>query len=241
NEATVNAAIKKAEREAELKEREVTVQHQTLAAEIKEKADAEKYAQEKKAEANLAARQREAEAKKYEEEKAAEAEKAKADAAKYAAMQEAEGIRAKGVAEAEAIRAKGIAEANAMEKKAEAYQKYNQAAMAEMMIKILPEVAKNIADPLSKIGDITIIGGGSAANGMDAVADNVPLVMSKLFKTMKETTGIDFTEIMRADTYDAKVNRNINVTGLNGADINEAVAMKAAEEAAGEDGGDISG
>ena len=214
NEATVNAEIKKAEREAELREREVTVQRQTLAAEIKEKADADKYALEKKAEADLARRQREAEAEKYEQEKAAEAEKARADAAKYAAMQEAEGIRAKGIAEAEAIRAKGLAEANAMEKKAEAYQKYNQAAMAEMMIKVLPDVAKNIAEPLAKIGDITIIGGGNGGNGMDTVADNVPLVMTKLFKTMKEATGVDFSEILRADTYDAKVTRNINVTGL---------------------------
>ncbi len=213
NEATVNAEIKKAEREAELREREVTVQRQTLAAEIKEKADAEKYALEKKAEADLARRQRDAEAEKYEKEQAAEAEKARADAAKYAAMQEAEGIRAKGLAEAEAIRAKGLAEANAMEKKAEAYQKYNQAAMAEMMIKVLPDVAKNIAEPLTRIGDITIIGGGNA-NGVEAVADNVPLVMTKLFKTMKEATGVDFAEILRADTYDAKVTRNINVTGL---------------------------
>ncbi len=213
NEATVNAEIKKAEREAELREREVTVQRQTLAAEIKEKADAEKYALEKKAEADLARRQRDAEAEKYEKEQAAEAEKARADAAKYAAMQEAEGIRAKGIAEAEAIRAKGLAEANAMEKKAEAYQKYNQAAMAEMMIKVLPDVAKNIAEPLTRIGDITIIGGGNA-NGVEAVADNVPLVMTKLFKTMKEATGVDFAEILRADTYDAKVTRNINVTGL---------------------------
>ncbi|MGX8703921.1 MAG: flotillin family protein [bacterium] len=219
NEATVNAEIKKAEREAELREREVTVQRQTLAAEIKEKADADKYALEKKAEADLARRQREAEAEKYEKEKAAEAEKARADAEKYAAMQEAEGIRAKGLAEAEAIRAKGLAEANAMEKKAEAYQKYNQAAMAEMMIKVLPDVAKNIAEPLAKIGDITIIGGGNGGNGMDTVADNVPLVMTKLFKTMKEATGVDFAEILRADTYDAKVTRNINVTGLEKGNI----------------------
>ena len=214
NEATVNAEIKKAEREAELREREVSVQRQTLAAQIKEKADADKYAMEKQAEAELAKRQREAEARKYEEEQAAEAEKARADAARYAAAQEAEGIRAKGLAEAEAIRARGTAEAEAMDKKAEAYQKYNQAAMAEMMIKVLPDIAKNIADPLSKIGDITIIGGGDGGNGVSTVADNVPLVMTRLFKTMKEATGVDFAEIMRADTYDAKVTRNINVTGI---------------------------
>ena len=215
NEATVNAEIKKAEREAELREREVSVQRQTLAAQIKEKADADKYAMEKQAEAELAKRQREAEARKYEEEQAAEAEKARADAAKYAATQEAEGIRAKGLAEAEAIRARGTAEAEAMDRKAEAYQKYNQAAMAEMMIKVLPDIAKNIADPLSKIGDITIIGGGEGGNGVSTVADNVPLVMTRLFKTMKEATGVDFAEIMRADTYDAKVTRNINVTGIS--------------------------
>ena len=30
---------------------------------------------------------------------------------------------------------------------------------------------------------------------------------------MSEATGVDFTEIMRAGTYDAKVNRNINLSG----------------------------
>ncbi len=35
-----------------------------------------------------------------------------------------------------------------MEKKAEAYQRYNKAAMAEMMIKVLPEIAGKIAEPL---------------------------------------------------------------------------------------------
>ena len=38
--------------------------------------------------------------------------------------------------------------------------------------------------------------------------------MAKLFETMKETVGIDLSEIITADTYDAKVTRNINVSGL---------------------------
>lgn len=215
--ATVNAQIAKAEREAELKAREVSIQEQMLEAEIKKKADAEKYAIEQKAAAELTKRQREAEAKKYEEEQQALAARAKAEADKYAMEQEAEGIRAKGIAEAEAIRAKGEAEAAAMEKKAEAYQKYNQIAMAEMMIKILPDVAAKIAEPLAQIDKITIIGGGNGAdaNGVGAVAGNVPVVMAKLFESMKETTGVDLAEIMRADTYDAKVTRNINVTGIS--------------------------
>ena len=108
-----------------------------------------------------------------------------------------------------------------MEKKAEAYAKYNKAAVAEMMIKVLPDIAAKIAEPLGQIDKITIIGGGDS-KGIDQVAGNVPAVMAKLFESMKETTGIDLTEIVKADTYDAKVNRNINVTGLDGVDATAA-------------------
>lgn len=106
-----------------------------------------------------------------------------------------------------------------MEKKAEAYAKYNKAAVAEMMIKVLPDVAGKIAEPLGQIDKITIIGGGeTGSNGVEQVAGNVPAVMAKLFESMKEATGIDLAEIVKADTYDAKVNRNVNVTGLD--DVN---------------------
>ena len=129
-------------------------------------------------------------------------------------VQEAEGIRAKGEAEAAAIRAKALAEAGGMEKKAEAYQKYNKAAMAEMMIQVLPEIAGKIAEPLSQIDKITIIGGGNDSdNGVGSIAGNVPVVMARLFESMKETTGVDLAEIIKADTYDAKVSRNVNLTG----------------------------
>lgn len=39
--------------------------------------------------------------------------------------------------------------------------------------------------------------------------------LAKAIEAVKETTGIDITEIMKANTYDAKVNRNLNVTGLD--------------------------
>lgn len=74
--------------------------------------------------------------------------------------------------------------------------------------------------PLSQIDKITIIGGGDgASNGVEQVAGNVPVVMTKLFEAMKETTGIDLAEVVKADTYDAKVNRNIHVDGLDGVNI----------------------
>ena len=37
---------------------------------------------------------------------------------------------------------------------------------------------------------------------------------AKLFEAMKETVGIDLNEIVRAGTYDAKVNRNLTVSGI---------------------------
>ncbi len=224
--ATVNAQIAKAEREAELRQKEVLVKQQELAAEIEKKADAEKYQAEKKAEAELVQRQKKAEAAKYEQEREADAKKAQAEAQKYAAEQEAAGIKAKydaeaagiaakGRAEAEAIKAKGLAEAEAMEKKAEAYKKYNGAAMAEMMIKIMPQMAAEIAKPLSQIDKINIYGTADGANGASQISGNMPIVMKQVFDTMSEATGVDFTEIMKAGTYDAKVNKNINITGAD--------------------------
>ena len=211
--ATVNADIARQEREVELKARQVEVTEKALEAEIKKKAEAEKFAAQQRADAELYKRQKEAEAKQFEIERDAEAKKALAEAELVTMQKEAEGIRARGEAEAAAIQAKALAEAEGMEKKAAAYQKYNNAAMAEMLIQVLPDIAGKIAEPLQQIDKITIIG-GSDTNGVDNVAGNVPAVMAKLFASMKETTGIDLGEIIKADTYDAKVNRNIHITGL---------------------------
>ncbi|WP_313585263.1 flotillin family protein [Lacrimispora sp.] len=220
--ATVNAQIAKTEREAELKNKEVAVMQQTLEAEINKKADAERYAVEQKASADLSRRQREAEAKKYEQEKEAEARKAQAEAEKFAMLQEAEGIKAKGEAEAAAIQAKGLAEAEAMEKKADAMKKYGQAAMMEMIVQALPEMAKAIAEPLAAIDKVTIIDSGNGDTGVTSMGSYVPAVLAKTIESVKETTGLDITEIMKANTYDAKVTRNVNITGIpDGTNINE--------------------
>ena len=216
---TANADIAKQEREIELKQKEVAVKEQALEAEVKKQAEADKYAAQQKADAALYQRQKEAEAKQFEAQRQAEARKAQAEADRFAKEQEAEGIRAVGEAEAAAIQAKGVAEAEAMEKKAEAYAKYNKAAVAEMMIKVLPDVAAKIAEPLGQIDKITIIGGDGGNNGVEQVAGNVPAVMAKLFESMKEATGIDLADIVKADTYDAKVNRNVNVSGIDSVNL----------------------
>ena len=47
----------------------------------------------------------------------------------------------------------------------------------------------------------------------------MPAVMAKLFESMKEATGIDLADIVKADTYDAKVNRNVNVSGIDSVNL----------------------
>lgn len=228
--AKVNADIAQQERMVELRQKEADVAEQTLNANVRKQADAEKYRRQQEAEAELIEKSRQADAEKYQQEKQADILKIQAEADKEAKKKEAEGIlavkkaeaegiAAVGKAEAEAIRSKGLAEAEAMEKKAEAYAKYNKAAVAEMMIKVLPDIAGKVAEPLGQIDKITIIGGSDGSNGVEQVAGNVPVVMAKVFESMKEATGIDMANIINADSYDAKVNRNVNLSGIDGATL----------------------
>lgn len=59
---------------------------------------------------------------------------------------------------------------------------------------------------ISQIDKITVISGGNGSNGVEEVVNTAPLVIARLFETMKETTGVDLGEIFRAQTYDADVN-----------------------------------
>ena len=44
------------------------------------------------------------------------------------------------------------------------------------------------------------------------MAGNVPTVLAKVMESVKEATGVDMAEIIKANTYDAKVNRNIQIS-----------------------------
>ena len=191
---TQEADIAKREKEIELQAKEAEVAEKKLDAEVRKKAEAEKYAEMQKADADLYKRQKDAEAKLFEQEK------------------EAAAIRKQGEAEAEAIRQKGLAEAEALDKKAEAMAKYGQAAILEMLVGVLPDMAKAVAEPISAIDKVTVIGGDS--NGVSDMAGNVPTVLAKVMESVKEATGVDMAEIIKANTYDAKVNRNVNISGL---------------------------
>lgn len=171
-------------------------------------AETEAIAKTKQAEANSAAIRMNAEA----EAAATRAKQlAEADGIRARQLAEAEGTRAKKLAEAEGIKAALLAEAEGMEKKAEAYSKYNKAAVTEMIVNILPEMAGRIAEPLSQIGKITVIDSGHGEGGVSSLAGNVGAVLARTMEAVKETTGIDFKEIIEADML-GKTTTNINVS-----------------------------
>ena len=106
--------------------------------------------------------------------------------------------------------------------------------MMEMIVNALPEMAKAIAEPLNSIDKVTIIDSGNGQSGVDSMGSYVPNVLAKTIESVKETTGLDITEIMKANTYDAKVNRNVNITGLEckeNTDIDTAVVVETVKEA----------
>lgn len=170
--SSANADIARAERTAELKAKEVDVTKQTLDAEIRAKADAERYAAQQAAEAELFRRTKEAEAKMIERQR------------------EAEGIRA--VGEAEAIRLKALAEAEGIDKKAEAMKKYGEAAVIEMIMAALPEIAKNVAEPLSKVDKITMYGEGNSAKLLSDIVTGTTQVTEGISAGM----GIDIKSLI---------------------------------------------
>lgn len=172
--ASTDADIAKREKEAELAEREITLQERRLDADIRKKADADKYAAEKKAEAEMYARKQEAEAKRFEQE------------------QIAEGIKAVGAAEAEAIKAKALAEAEGIDRKAEAMKKYGEAAVVEMIMNALPEIAKNVATPLSNVDSITMYGEGNSTKLIEDIVSSTTQVSNGMLNGL----GIDLRSLL---------------------------------------------
>jgi flotillin len=201
--ATADANLARQEKAIALKEKEVELTERTLEATVKKKADAEKYAKQQESDANLYEtqrnseaqlfeRQKNAEAEKFERLKEAEALKATAEAQKYAMEQEAEGIRSKGIAEAEAIRAKAVAEAEGIQKKAEAMKQMGEAAVLEMYFKAMPEIAKNIAEPLAKVDKITMYGDGNSSK----LVKDIMSTLTQVTDGLKESTGIDLQSVL---------------------------------------------
>ena len=148
-----------------------------------------------------------ADAKRYETETAAQgrrnSEIFEAEARKAAAIANAEAqaetarlIRAEGEAKAAAALAVGTAEAEAMNKRAAAFANYNEAAVLQMLVEVLPQVAEKVAAPMGSIDKLTVVSTEGAAALPRQVNDNV----LQTVEMIKNTTGIDLLDILKGHT-----------------------------------------
>jgi len=125
-----------------------------------------------------------------------------AEAEKARMIAEAEGrasaIRAQGEAEAEIIFKKGEAEARAMNVKAEAYQQYNQAAVADKLITGLPEVVKALASPLAKVDRITVVstGNGDSA-GLHKITGDIAQMAAQVPALFEALSGMQMSDLLK--------------------------------------------
>jgi flotillin len=177
-------------------EREVERRKLELNATIREQADAKKYEAERLADAEQYRVERQAAAERKRREEGAQAVKAEG-----LAKAEAESVmrRQIGLAEAEAIQAKGEAEASARRLLAEALKLYNDAGLSIEALKVLPEIAAAISEPLSRAGTTTIIsnGNGHEGTGASKLSQDVVQVLSQLSPIMEQLAGVNLKTFLQ--------------------------------------------
>jgi flotillin len=102
-----------------------------------------------------------------------------------------------GSAEVDVLKARGIAEAEAMKRKAESWSEYSQAAVYQMFIDVLPEIARAVSEPLSKVEKIVIVGGqGDGPLGASKVTGEVARVMAQLPTIVESLGGTELKNLL---------------------------------------------
>ncbi len=126
--------------------------------------------------------------------------KAEAEAEEFRIQSEARGkadaLKLEGIAQAEKTKHLGLAEAESMMKKAQAWDKYNQAAILEMYLKMLPDLAKAVSEPLSKVDKIVVIGGDKNL-GTTKITSQVGEILAQLPDVVKSLTGVDLKKYLK--------------------------------------------
>jgi flotillin len=128
-------------------------------------------------------------------------EPAKSEARKIEALAEArrEELAAQGAGEADAVRLRGAAEAETMVAKAEAWSKYSDAAIADRLLSIMPQLAAAVSEPLSKTEKIVMLGGdGNGGVGAHRVTRDVMKIVAELPDVLESLTGKRLDELVKA-------------------------------------------
>ncbi len=200
-EAEMAYELQKKTVEIQVQEQEIKRREKELDATIKRQADAKRYEMETLADATRKKIETEAEAEKQRLVLVADGEKARGLAAaavtQAQGQAEAEANKARGLAEAEARKAQGLAEAMGMEKKAEAWRKYNEAAVLQILAPILPEIARALAEPLARIDRITMVNtGGNSEVGVARLTAEVAKAVSQVPPVVESLTGINLGDLL---------------------------------------------
>lgn len=190
----VQVNIIEKQKQIELQQQEILRRQRELEANVQKPADAERYRVETLANATRFQLETEASG-------AAAAAKAKgfaaAEVAKATGMAEAEANKARGLAEAEVIGAQGKATADAMSQKADSFKQYNEAAVIEMIIRILPEVAGKISEPLAKTEKMIIVNSGSGpGGGASKVTGDIAQILGQLPPVIEGLTGVQISKLL---------------------------------------------
>ncbi|XOK64311.1 SPFH domain-containing protein [Paenibacillus elgii] len=184
------------EREIDLEAKEILRREKQYDAEVKKKADADRYAVVQAAEAEKAKQITQADAMQYRIE--AEA-KAQAEQKRLEGLAIADAERAKGTAEAEVIRLRGLAEAEAKQKLAEAFEKFGEAAVLDIIVKMLPELAGKVAEPIKSIDKLTVVDTGHG-EGAARVSNYVTQLMATAPEMLKSVSGLDVEKLVKGLT-----------------------------------------
>lgn len=176
------------------RERQIEIKEKELQASVHRPAEAEKYRLQQIADGQKYSTIADAEAKALSAQNIGRGE---AESVKARGLGQAEATRAQGLAEAEVIAAKGQAEAEAMRKKAEAWKAYNEAAIAQMFIEKMPELARAIAEPLARMDKITVISnGGDGGTGASKVTRDIVDIVAQLPPVLEGVSGVKLADLI---------------------------------------------
>jgi len=122
------------------------------------------------------------------------AERNKAEAIRVMAEADAAKIKMLGDADAEAKKAIGAAEAEVLRKKADAWKEYGDAALVQMIVDKLPELAANMSAPLGQTKEMVFV--SNDGKGPSQLTNDVGRMLSQLPATVKGLTGLDIRDVM---------------------------------------------
>ncbi len=108
----------------------------------------------------------------------------------------AEAKRIQGIVEAELVEKVGLAEADALRRKAESWNAYSQPALLQMMFEKLPDLAREMAAPISKVDKIVMLSNDGKL-GTSKITGELAAMMAQLPTVVKSLSGFDLEGWLR--------------------------------------------